>query len=152
MIPRVFSRGWRCPVSRPQRTLSITCQGTQLESIPQGFRIYLILVGRSVGRGEVFRYTNGHFLINEEHQYANRYVRFNIDKLCELVSSVVGDRHSPVLKIDKMEGGFHKALLMTLENGCEVIAKIPCPNAGIPAYSTASEAAVLEYGESLSSI
>lgn len=86
-------------------------------------------------------------MINEKHQYAKRYVRFDIDRLCELVTSVAGDGDSPVLKIDKMEGGFHKALLMTLENGREIIAKIPCPNAGIPALSTASEAAVLEYCE-----
>lgn len=49
-------------------------------------------------------------------------------------------------KIDKMEGGFSKALLMTTEDGMEVIAKIPLPNAGRAMYSTASEAAVLDYG------
>ncbi|EGD84494.2 uncharacterized protein TERG_00772 [Trichophyton rubrum CBS 118892] len=47
--------------------------------------------------------------------------------------------------MEKVEGGFHKALLMTLENGTEVVAKIPCPNAGLPMLSTASEAAVLEF-------
>ncbi|KAL9100876.1 MAG: hypothetical protein Q9163_003803 [Psora crenata] len=45
-----------------------------------------------------------------------------------------------------MEGGFSKALLMTTEDGMEVVAKIPCPNAGRAKYSTASEAAVLQYG------
>ncbi|KAL8948289.1 MAG: hypothetical protein Q9222_005510 [Ikaeria aurantiellina] len=44
-----------------------------------------------------------------------------------------------------MEGGFCKALLMTTESGREVVAKIPCPNAGRAMYSTASEAAVLQY-------
>lgn len=43
-----------------------------------------------------------------------------------------------------MEGGFNKALLMTAENGKEVIAKLPCPKVIPPRYSTASEAAVLE--------
>ncbi|GKZ19282.1 hypothetical protein AbraIFM66951_011424 [Aspergillus brasiliensis] len=46
-----------------------------------------------------------------------------------------------------MEGGFNKALLMTAENGKEVIAKLPCPKVVPPQYSTASEAAVLEYGK-----
>jgi hypothetical protein len=50
-----------------------------------------------------------------------------------------------------MEGGFSKALLMMMENGAEVIAKIPCSNAGRPMYSTASEVAVLNFGECLSS-
>ncbi|KAI9669809.1 MAG: hypothetical protein M1817_004550, partial [Caeruleum heppii] len=44
-----------------------------------------------------------------------------------------------------MEGGYCKALLMTTENGGEVIAKIPSPFAGRARYSTASEAAVLQY-------
>lgn len=57
----------------------------------------------------------------------------------------IGDTLSPVCEIEKMEGGFHKALLMTLENGREIVAKIPCPNAGIPVYFTASEAATLDY-------
>lgn len=48
-----------------------------------------------------------------------------------------------------MEGGFSKALLMTMDNGTEVVAKIPCPNAGRAMYSTASEAAVLQYGSSI---
>lgn len=45
-----------------------------------------------------------------------------------------------------MEGGFSKALVITMENGKEVVAKLPCPNAGRAMYSTASEAAVLQYG------
>ena len=98
------------------------------------------------GDKEVFKYTNGRFLVDEEHQLSKRYVRFDIDRLCDLVASV-GEHPSSVCKFEKMEGGFHKALLMTLENGQEVIAKIPCPNAGVPVYSTASEAATLEYGK-----
>ncbi|OAL75077.1 hypothetical protein A7D00_0675 [Trichophyton violaceum] len=97
---------------------------------------------------EVFQYNNGHFLVDEEYQFARRYIRFNIDELCNLVSSVVAkgtSTISKVAKMEKMEGGFHKALLMTLENGTEVVAKIPCPNAGLPMLSTASEAAVLEF-------
>jgi hypothetical protein len=45
-----------------------------------------------------------------------------------------------------MEGGFNKALLITAENGKEVIAKIPCPKVVPSKYSTASEVATLEYG------
>jgi hypothetical protein len=66
-----------------------------------------------------------------------------------LVVSVSGSRKSPVCKIDKMEGAFSKALLMTMENGFEVVVKIPCSNAGRPMYSTASEVAVLNYGKYL---
>ena len=51
---------------------------------------------------------------------------------------------APVCKIDKMEGGFSKALLLSTEDGVEVIAKISCLNAGRALYSMASEAAVLQ--------
>lgn len=62
-----------------------------------------------------------------------------------ILSAAVENGNSPVSRIDKMEGGFHKALLMTLDSGAELIAKIPCPNAGARTYSTATEVAVLEY-------
>jgi hypothetical protein len=47
--------------------------------------------------------------------------------------------------IEKMEGGFSKALLLRKEDGSEIIAKIPFPIAGPPKYTTASEVATLEY-------
>ncbi|KAK2871604.1 hypothetical protein FQN49_003020 [Arthroderma sp. PD_2] len=106
---------------------------------------FLILAGKTISHEDVYRYTNGHFLVDEEHQYAKRYARFNIDQLCDLVSSVAGEGASRVCKIDKTEGSFHKALLMTLQNGTEVVAKIPCPHAGMSTYSTASEVAVMEF-------
>lgn len=77
---------------------------------------------------------------------SKRYVKFNVDALCSLVSSLPSVS-SPVSKIDKMEGGFNKALLLTADNGKEVIAKIPFPSIVPWEYSTASEAAVLEYGK-----
>ncbi|GME52246.1 hypothetical protein PMIN01_08113, partial [Neofusicoccum parvum] len=44
-----------------------------------------------------------------------------------------------------MEGGFSTSLLMSKEDGTEVIAKLPFSIAGPPKYLTASEAAVLKY-------
>ena len=84
-------------------------------------------------------------MLNEKQQFLKRRVKFDIQKLCDVVASVTTNG-TPVCKIDKMEGGFSKALLMTTEDGVEVVAKIPCPNAGRAMYSTASEAAVLQYG------
>ena len=66
-------------------------------------------------------------------------------QLCDVVVSLTKNG-AAVCKIDKMEGGFSKAFLITTEDGMEVVAKIPCPNAGRARYSTASEAAVLQYG------
>ena len=83
--------------------------------------------------------------MDEKQQLLKRRVQFDVQKLCDVVMSVtIGG--APVCSIEKMEGGFSKALLITTEDGTEVIAKFPCPNAGRAMYSTASEAAVLHYG------
>lgn len=91
----------------------------------------------------LFRYTNGRFLVNEEYELTKRYSPFDVGALCQLVSSII---KSPIVKIDKREGGYNKALLMTGENGHTVIAKIPCPNIVPHEYGTASEVAVLKFG------
>lgn len=38
------------------------------------------------------------------------------------------------------DGMFNKAFLMTMEDGREVVAKVPNPDAGIPHFTAASEA------------
>ena len=100
--------------------------------------------GIPITRDDIFAYTNGHFLVDEEHQLRRRYVRFDLDALCS-AAATAGETSSPVTAIDKMEGGFNKALLIKRANGTEVIAKIPCRIAGPPSLVTAGEVGVLEY-------
>lgn len=50
--------------------------------------------------------------------------------LCQRAASLVGA--SMVSKIDKMEGSFKKAQLLTMDDKREVIAKLSCSNAGPP--------------------
>lgn len=101
-------------------------------------------LGKFIGHEDLFRYTNGRFLGNEEHEYRKRYVKFDVGRLCEVVGSA-GGSCSPIAAIDKMEGGFSKALLMEKADDTELVAKIPCPNAGPALFTTASEVAVLQY-------
>lgn len=98
-----------------------------------------------MARRELFAYTNGHFLVDEENQFRRRYVRFDLDALCS-TAALAGEDPSRVTAIEKMEGGFSKAFRMKRANGTEVIAKIPCRMAGPPSLTTAGEVAVLEYG------
>jgi hypothetical protein len=105
------------------------------------------LIGDPISEEELYRYTNGHFLINEEHQYQQRYVKFDIPRLCD-AAAVVGSTKSPIVAIEKMEGGFCKALLMRKADGSEIVAKLPSKLAGPPKFSTASEVATLKYGNS----
>ncbi|KAH7400675.1 kinase-like domain-containing protein [Phaeosphaeria sp. MPI-PUGE-AT-0046c] len=102
-------------------------------------------------RDELFAYTNGRFLVNEAHACNRRFVQFNVDHLCSVAASVGGPL-SPIQAIEKLEGGFSKALLMRKEDGREIIVKIPFPIAGPPKYTTASEVAVLHYLQKHTSI
>lgn len=126
----------------------MTCRGMSCES--QGRFPFLnalsLPVGEPIQYEQLFEYTNGRFLVNERRETAQRYAKFDVDALCTLVSSLPSVS-SPISKIDKMEGGFNKALLMTAENGKEVIAKIHFPKLVPPKYSTASKAAVMDFGK-----
>lgn len=101
--------------------------------------------GKPIQHEQLFTYTNGRFLVNEKLKLSKRYAKFDLDALCAVVSSLP-QISSPIATIDKMEGGFNKALLMTAENGKQVIAKMAFPNLVPAKYVTASEVAVLEYG------
>jgi hypothetical protein len=83
-------------------------------------------------------------LVREKESCDQRYLKFDLDQLCAVASSAGGSK-SPIRTIEKMEGGFSKALLMRKEDGTEVVAKLPFSIAGPPKYLTASEAAVLQY-------
>ncbi len=143
-IARRLSAGSRNVQPSTVRTISITCRGQS--DFPHTLRQLTLRVGAPITEEELFEYNNGRFLLDEKQQYSRRYVKFNVQKLCEKVSSIT-EHGAPVCKIDKMEGGFSKALLMTIEDGAEVVAKIPNPTAGRAKYSTASEAAVLQYSK-----
>ncbi|KAJ5793943.1 hypothetical protein N7457_000542 [Penicillium paradoxum] len=121
---------------RPHMSLSLDIFKRQLSIISRG---------TPISKEELFEYTNGRFLSEEENQLAKRYVRFDVDRLCDVVTNIPGTGTSQISKIEKMEGGFSKALLVTTLDKSEYVVKIPCPNAGRPMYCTSSEVAVLDY-------
>jgi hypothetical protein len=106
------------------------------------------LIGKTTERDEIFKYSTGHFIANEKRAWDRRYVNFDLDQLCA-IAAAAGGQHLPVCAIDKMEGGFNKALILRKEDGSEIVAKIPFAIAGPPKYTTASEVAVLQYCERL---
>lgn len=93
---------------------------------------------------DIFRYTSGRWLADERAQQQLRYVKFDLDCLCRLAAAHFGDA-TKCVRVVKLEGSFNKALLLTMDDGNEVIAKIPCPNAGPPSLTTASEVATLKF-------
>lgn len=90
------------------------------------------------------RFTSGRWLWNERQQLACRYINFDLSALLKLAASTIGSKScTEVLKIS--EGQYNKVFQLTMNDGREIIAKLPNPNAGRPHYTTASEVATMDF-------
>ncbi|KAF4237520.1 hypothetical protein CNMCM8980_002423 [Aspergillus fumigatiaffinis] len=95
---------------------------------------------------EWFRYTRGRFLSNETHEMAIRYVKFNMDELVKRAAESVGFTSAQCIRIEKFpDGMFNKTFLFTMQDGTQVVGKVPNPNAGRAHYTTASEVATMDF-------
>jgi len=93
---------------------------------------------------DLFNYTRGRFVCDEEHEMSQRHVHFNVDELARLAAEAVGA--NLCINIEKYpDGMFNKAMVLTMDNGAQVVAKIPNPNAGTPHFTTASEVATMDF-------
>lgn len=64
--------------------------------------------------------------------------------LADIAARAVGATScAEILKVP--EGNFNKTFVLTLNDGQEVVAKLPNPNAGRPYYTTASEVASMDF-------
>ncbi|KAI2792725.1 hypothetical protein POX_b02767 [Penicillium oxalicum] len=105
-----------------------------------------------IGKPEdLFRYTSGRWLVDEKAQQQLRYVKFDLENRCRLAAAQFDDSTECVCVV-KLEGNFNKAFLLTMNDGNEIISNIPCPNAGPPSLTTASEVATLKFLRSRTSI
>jgi hypothetical protein len=67
-----------------------------------------------------------------------------MNRLARVAADSVGS--SRCISIKKYpDGMFSKAFLMSMDDGREVIAKVPNPNAGVPHFTTASEVATMDF-------
>lgn len=78
-------------------------------------------------------------------------MRFDVAALIRVVEGAVGPDASCVEFTKLPEGNFNKTFLATMEDGRELIARLPNPNAGRPYYTTASEVATMANVCSISS-
>ncbi|KAF2206699.1 hypothetical protein CERZMDRAFT_52602 [Cercospora zeae-maydis SCOH1-5] len=93
---------------------------------------------------EFFNFTRGRFVTNEQHELSQRHRTFNVTELARHAAHAVqADR---CLRIKKYpDGMYNRVLLLSMDNGKEVVAKIPNPNSGQPHFTTASEVATMEF-------
>ncbi|KAI1957913.1 hypothetical protein LOZ58_005386 [Ophidiomyces ophidiicola] len=91
-----------------------------------------------------FDYTRGRFVVDEAEQMKQRHVRFDMNELARIAAKSVGARHCT--NVEKCADGlYNKAFVFTMDDGKQVIGKIPNPNAGTPHFTTASEVATLYF-------
>lgn len=93
---------------------------------------------------DLFNYTRGRFVCDEEHEMAQRQVRFNVNELARHAAAAV-DANTCVNVTKYPDGMYNKSMLLTMDNGTRVVAKVPNPNAGQPHFTTASEVATMDF-------
>ncbi|KAI5196877.1 hypothetical protein E4T39_07553 [Aureobasidium subglaciale] len=93
---------------------------------------------------ETFNFTRGRFITNEQHELSQRHRTFNVTELARHAARVVQADHC--LSIKKYpDGMYNRVLLLSMDNGKEVVAKIPNPNSGQPHFTTASDVATMKF-------
>ncbi|KAK2857310.1 hypothetical protein FQN49_004829 [Arthroderma sp. PD_2] len=93
---------------------------------------------------ELFEYTSGRFLFNEQLRLSERRVQFDIDALAATICRSVSLPVSDLKSITKLaEGGFNRVLQATFHDGYAVLARIPYNSMAPKHHAVASEAATL---------
>ena len=94
---------------------------------------------------DLFSYKAQRWLWNEQEQLQCRYRKFNLKALICIVEEAAGQDASCVDFTKLPEGNFNKTFLATMQDGRQIIARLPNPNAGRPHYTVASEVATMDF-------
>lgn len=75
---------------------------------------------------------------------SQRYIPFDMNELGRIAAEAVGSESCS--KVEKYpDGMFNKTFLFTMNDGTQVVGKVPNPNAGRPHFTTASEVATMDF-------
>ncbi|KAJ3513593.1 hypothetical protein NLJ89_g2868 [Agrocybe chaxingu] len=93
---------------------------------------------------DLFKFTSGRWIHNEKKELEKSYHRLNVDALKRIAASSAGANSvSDIKKLTESE--FHKDFLLSLDNGKEVIARLPLPNAAPPYLIAANQVASMDF-------
>lgn len=99
-----------------------------------------------------YRYSAQKWLWNEPAQLLCRHVQFNIDALIHVAEEAAG-HGSVCVDVSKLpEGNSNKVFAVTMQDGKQLIVKIPNPNSGPSHYTTASEVATMQFVRNTSTL
>ncbi|GKZ23147.1 hypothetical protein AbraIFM66951_002084 [Aspergillus brasiliensis] len=69
-----------------------------------------------------------------------------MSELIKCAAESVGSSYDQCVNVERLpDGMFNKAFLFTMQDGTQVVGKVPNPNAGRPHYTTASEVATMDF-------
>ncbi|KAL4787341.1 hypothetical protein BJX76DRAFT_363661 [Aspergillus varians] len=75
-----------------------------------------------------------------------RHIEFDMNELVKCAAESIGLAPTQCARIDKFpDGMFNKTFLFTMQDGTQVVGKVPNPNAGRAHYTTASEVATMDF-------
>ncbi|KAL5333381.1 kinase-like domain-containing protein [Aspergillus crustosus] len=95
---------------------------------------------------DLFKYTSGRWIYNEDIRFGERYLEFDIEALRNAVASSISRPPADIVSFLKLsEGGFNRLFQVTFNDGRHVIARIPYPATVPDHYTVASEVATLDY-------
>jgi hypothetical protein len=90
------------------------------------------------------RYTRGRFVCDESLNMAKRYVEFDIHELQKFAAQAT--KSESCINFEKLpEDQNSKTFLLTMDDGAQVVAKLPNPCGGRPHFTTASEVATMDH-------
>ncbi|KAL5388578.1 hypothetical protein PMIN02_007701 [Paraphaeosphaeria minitans] len=93
---------------------------------------------------DIFHYTRGRFVCDESYEMSQRDVRFNVNELARCAAEAIGAE--ACISVEKYpDGMYNKSMLLTMDNGSQVVARVPNPNAGMAHFTTASEVATMDF-------
>ncbi|TVY67451.1 Altered inheritance of mitochondria protein [Lachnellula suecica] len=97
----------------------------------------------TISEDDLYKYTRHRWAINESSRLEERYLKFDLQALLKAaVAACFSNGARYCTKILKCKEGMNnKAYILTMDNGTEVLAKLPNPCAGPSFYITASEVA-----------
>jgi len=92
----------------------------------------------------LFNSTRYRHVSNEAEELNQRHVKFNVEELTKEAARAAGSKNCvSIAKGD--DGSFNRVLLLEMDDGKQVFAKIPTPNAGPANEIIASEVATMEF-------
>ncbi|RAH76776.1 hypothetical protein BO86DRAFT_413617 [Aspergillus japonicus CBS 114.51] len=99
-----------------------------------------------IEEAELYQYQRYRWLTKDAEQLAARYRKFRLPALVDAAIEAAGHDASNCTKVLKcIEGQYNKSLILSMDNGQEVVARLPNPNAGPKFYTTASEVATRQF-------